>query len=259
MADRLSTYLNYLPAVYQQPEITGNTQYSVAFLSHYLTIFEKIFSGIDDATLEGQKGIGEVLNPEVIGNLFYPRFSFLFPEDQAFIPPLDTKALQEFAQYIPPLNLDSKKFNQWLANFINWLASWAALVLDQTWDVNKKRLVLAKIIPIYRSRGTLAGLQQLLDLSIEQGSIISVAIKNAPPVPPLKIDINIVLYDTYTPGNPIIAGQRPWLFMVDITPNSDASQENIITITQKALAIIDQYKPEFSYYQVNILNSEAAA
>ena len=62
-SDYISSYLRYLPSVYatNSPE----------FLAGYLKIFQKILTGIDDSTLDGQRGIQELLAPEVIGNLFY--------------------------------------------------------------------------------------------------------------------------------------------------------------------------------------------
>jgi len=79
--DAPSRYLRYLPAIYSKG--------GPAFVGRYLKIFEKILTGIDDSTLDGQRGMQELLAADVIGNLFYPRLSFLFePSDTTFIPPI---------------------------------------------------------------------------------------------------------------------------------------------------------------------------
>lgn len=251
-----SRYMKYLPAVYQQPEISNNLAGSEAFLSHYLNIFEKIFSGIDDDVLSKQKGMGELLNTDVIGNLFYPRFSFLFPNNSDFIPSLDKTTQQTFSEYIPPLNTDPDKFSQWLSEFVNWLAGWVALPLDQSWDIDKKRQVIASIMPVYRSRGTLPGLQQLLDLSIAQGHqsliIQRIVVQNAAKLPALQVGINFILQENYSKGGAIVSGQRPWLFIVNVYMQPEAKAEDVQAMLQKINALCDYAKPAFSYFELHL-------
>lgn len=177
------SYLHYLPAVYSQP---GND-----FVGAYLQIFQKLLTGIDDGLLDGRKGIQELLAAEVIGNLFYPRFSFLFtgqvPPDTRFMPPISgapaavaTALLKQFNSYIgleggqDPLagyvasgQQDTgwqAEFEDWLNSFLCWLGGWVALVVDQGWSIDKKRQVIAEIIALYRLRGTPQGLSMLLNL-----------------------------------------------------------------------------------------------
>lgn len=184
-----SRYLAFLPAVYGEK---NDGQQPAGFVGAYLNIFEKLLSGIDDGLLDGRKGIHELLAAEVIGNLFYPRFSFLFagqtPPNTQFIPPIsgapaatETKLLAEFNSYIgitgstDPLagfvaaggqqDTDwQAEFEAWLNDFLCWLGGWVALVPDKDWDIDKKRTVIAEIIALYRLRGTPQGLSMLINL-----------------------------------------------------------------------------------------------
>ena len=178
-----SSYLRYLPTVYGGPDST--------FVGHYLKIFEKILTGIDDDTLAGQRGIQELLASKVIGNLFYPRASFLFdPADTAFIPPIsgappDQKAaiLADLQRYIgvptpanptrafagSPRSQSSAEnaIEAWLSGLLNWLAGWVELTPDDSWSIDKKRTVLAQILALYRLRGTPQGLGFLVNLLLD--------------------------------------------------------------------------------------------
>jgi len=182
-----SSYLQYLPATYQ----TTAPQNSPSFLGQYLKIFEKILTGIDDEQLDSRKAVQQLLSADVIGNLFYPRFSFLFDKtDTDFIPPIsglsneqEQALLAEFNQYIgfetiaDPLasyvqgqsNSVSWKtqFEAWLSEFLQWLGGWVAIVVQHSWSIDKKRTVVAEILALYRIRGTAFGLQSLLNLLLD--------------------------------------------------------------------------------------------
>jgi phage tail-like protein len=48
--------------------------------------------------------------------------------------------------------------------FLPWLAGWVALSLRADWDVATKRAFMQEIVPLYRLRGTQAGLQRILEI-----------------------------------------------------------------------------------------------
>lgn len=50
------------------------------------------------------------------------------------------------------------------SDFLPWLASWFDLTLEQSWSDTKRRDFLKKIVKLYRWRGTIYGLRQLLQL-----------------------------------------------------------------------------------------------
>ncbi len=92
-----SGYLRYLPAIYRDA--------AAPFVGDYLKIFEKLLTGIDDQALDGRRGIQELLASAVIGNLFYPRLSFLFPpKDTSFIPPISGAEHSQEVQILDDLN-----------------------------------------------------------------------------------------------------------------------------------------------------------
>lgn len=177
-------YLRYLPAVYSTT--------SPAFLSQYLQIFEKILTGIPDTELDSRKGIAELLAAPVIGNLFYPRLSFLFPPtDSVFIPPISGASKNEETQLLTELNTyigvpDSTDLmagysttvqnaqtdplagiTGWLNDFLVWLGSWVDLVVDNSWSIDKKRTVVAEIMALYRLRGTPQGMSMIINLLLD--------------------------------------------------------------------------------------------
>jgi hypothetical protein len=183
MSTSPSTYLRYLPAVYSGTDS--------GFAGDYLNIFEKLLTGIDDGTLDGRRGIQELLTGDVIGNLFYPRLAFLFaPSDTDFIPPIsgappEQKAaiLADLDRYIgvPAPAQTSAAFagnpratasgdsavQAWLNGFLNWLGGWVALAPNGSWSLDKKRTVIAQILALYRLRGTPQGLGFLVDLLLD--------------------------------------------------------------------------------------------
>ena len=50
------------------------------------------------------------------------------------------------------------------ADFLEWLASWVGVTLDENWPMERKRVTVLLAIALYQSRGTLAGLQRHLEV-----------------------------------------------------------------------------------------------
>ena len=49
-------------------------------------------------------------------------------------------------------------------DFLDWLASWVGLAVDETWELVRRRALVARAVELYRVRGTLAGLASLIEL-----------------------------------------------------------------------------------------------
>src|SRR5712692_959871 len=79
-----------------------------------------------------------------------------------------------FADFESVLDDISDYFDPLLAreDFLPWLASWTALVLRADWSPEQKRKVLFQIIPLYRKRGTKAGLEEYLKIYVGEGASI---------------------------------------------------------------------------------------
>ena len=54
----------------------------------------------------------------------------------------------------------------WLTpeDFLEWLASWFGMALDESWSVERRRALVAKAFDFYRMRGTAAGLRSQLEV-----------------------------------------------------------------------------------------------
>jgi phage tail-like protein len=48
--------------------------------------------------------------------------------------------------------------------FLNWLGSWSAMIVDEDWPESKKRRLIRKAIELYRIRGTVKGLKLFLSM-----------------------------------------------------------------------------------------------
>ena len=65
-------------------------------------------------------------------------------------------SLDSFPAYLDP----------WLApeDFLEWLASWFGLMLDESWSLERRRPLVARAFDFYRLRGTAGGLKSQLEL-----------------------------------------------------------------------------------------------
>jgi phage tail-like protein len=56
-------------------------------------------------------------------------------------------------------------FDPWLAppDFLDWLASWFGMAMDESWSVERRRPMVAKAFDFYRMRGTAAGLKAQIE------------------------------------------------------------------------------------------------
>ncbi|MBC2697011.1 MAG: hypothetical protein HF976_05430 [ANME-2 cluster archaeon] len=228
-----SKYMEYLPSVFYETVKDGK----VPFITQYLKIFEKILSGIDDDALNGRKGIAEVL--DIIPELFHPRFSFIFGET-SFLHPIENNNKELFRKYFNT-NIDTQEFmNIYVDEFLEWLASWVALVLKEDWDIERKRKVIAGIIPIFRMRGTKKGLEEYL--WIYTGTDVNIIEE----VEPFQVGIRSTVGE-----NTILGGLPPYFFIVNV----DLPASDNITINNKRKVIkkiIESEKPVHTNYSINI-------
>src|SRR5262245_21449196 len=124
----VSSYLDHLPAIFRQGP----------FLGRFLLAFERILTGpppgeADPASVPSiPAGIEDVLD-----------------RIHAFFDPVgDSREGPN-----PPRAPD---------DFLPWLAEWVATSLRDDWDSETKRAFISQIVPLYRMRGTRAGLEAVL-------------------------------------------------------------------------------------------------
>ena len=87
---------------------------------------------------------------------------FLGALDDVLAPIFST--LDNFTSYLDPqLTPD---------DFLEWLATWVGIGLDETWDSARKREIVARAVELYRMRGTAAGLAA--QVSIQTGGEVEI-------------------------------------------------------------------------------------
>ncbi len=115
--------------------------------------------------------------------------------------------------------------------FLPWLAGWVSLSLRADWDQDTKRGFIREIVPLYRQRGTLAGLQRMLEIYLR----------------PLDDEVtreDVVIFDEFD--------EVPHFFEVQLT-RSDANPTRLRATQEIARAIIDREKPAHTFYAVKVV------
>lgn len=125
-----SGYLKYLPSLFRGED--------GGFLESYLRIFEALLSGRSDVPVAE-----EIRSLESLIAGFPDRL------DPALVPVDKTSAGQ-------PLR----------SEFLDYLGRWVALSFDQNWEMDKRRQWLSRIVPLYKRRGTRAGLSEYLSMFV---------------------------------------------------------------------------------------------
>lgn len=166
---------------------------------------------------------------------FVGKFLLAFESVMSGLSPRDRgddfpKGLEEYIDnihtYFNPVKKPSS--NAAPSEFLPWLAGWVALSLRDEWKEETKRQFISQIVPLYRLRGTKAGLEKMLTLYLESSEL------------PNKVEV----YDEFD--------NLPQYFQVQLT-SPDAASENYWRMARIAKAIIDQEKPAHTYYALKIL------
>ena len=80
---------------------------------------------------------------------------FLLPFEQAFH--TFEALLADLEQYFTPALTSAE-------DFLPWLATWMALLVDEEWDEDQRRRLISEAVALYRWRGTSDGLQRYLEI-----------------------------------------------------------------------------------------------
>lgn len=108
-------------------------------------------------------------------------------------------------------------------DFLPWLAGWVALSLRADWDEQTRRDFIGQIVPLYRLRGTRAGLQRVLELYTGE---------------------RVEVFDSLA--------RPPYFFEVQLTLST--ADPLLLRLKQQiARAIIDQEKPAHTFYALRIV------
>ena len=212
MANSPSTYLQHLPEIFRAQRPDGGAP----FVGEFLKIVEALLAGREDAQAIGINGVEEVIDDFT---------DFLDPT----LTPVESP--------LPPPGTLLR------SDFLDYLASWVALILDQNWDLEKKREWTRRIVPLYKRRGTRDGLQDYLTTFVGD----QVRIDEPDGGITLAIDNTTLGVDTF------IADAPAYFFRVLITygfpptPVDFGVWNNLLAGTR---AIVDLEKPAHTYYQL---------
>lgn len=116
-------------------------------------------------------------------------------------------------------------------DFLPWLAGWVALSLRADWDTDTKRGFIREVVPLYRQRGTLAGLRRMLEIYLR----------------PLDDEVtreDVVVFDEFD--------EPPHYFQVQLTL-SDSDPGRLRRMQETARAIIDREKPAHTFYALKVV------
>jgi phage tail-like protein len=177
------------------------------------------------------------------GDELMGRFLMLF---ESFWGPIESQITQ-ISRYLDPLMAP--------APLLPWLASWADLALDERWPEAKQRRLIKSVVSLFRRRGTLQGLIELLE--IYTGARPQIIEHRAN---------NLVLGDSARLGPSIALGKGnvPHTFTVALDLPPLASERSAAALTDAEIArmkadrrrviesIIDTEKPAHTRYTLEI-------
>jgi phage tail-like protein len=151
------------------------------------------------------------------------------------------QGLEEIIADIPKLFDPAQTPNR---EFLQWLAGWVALSLRADWTLDQQREFLARIVPLYRRRGTKQNLAELLKIYTGLEPVITEAEETI-----FQIGVHSTVGEDTQ-----INGSAPHYFRVNVTiPNPDPStlqrQHQIVT------ALIEQEKPAHTAYDIEFEHS----
>jgi phage tail-like protein len=212
MANGPSSYLRHLPEIFRSDGAGGSTP----FLGEFLKIFEALLAGREDAWAIGVHGIEELIEG--------------FPE---LIDPV-----------LAPIDDQSSTGGAARSAFLDYVASWAALALDQNWDLAKKREWTRRIVPLYKRRGTRDGLQDYLTTFV--GNQVQVDEPDGGIT--LAVDNTTLGVDTF------LADAPAYFFRVRVSHGFAPNPFDLGTwsnLLQGTRAIVELEKPAHTYYQLD--------
>ncbi len=124
-------------------------------------------------------------------------------------------------------------------DFLIFLGKWTGLTLKENWNIETKREILAKIIPLYRIRGTKRGLEEYIKMCTGDSAEIIDEMKT------LQMGIT-----SHVGTDTILGGLPPYYFIVNVkTPGSVDIQAKKLILKE----LIDQEKPMHTRYSLNII------
>ncbi|MBT8493145.1 MAG: phage tail protein I [Deltaproteobacteria bacterium] len=136
------------------------------------------------------------------------------------------------------------------ADFLPWLASWTALVIDMDWPEDKQRAIVKRAVDLYRIRGTRRGLSLFLKLFTGLEPIID---ENEWPFRGFRIGVNARLGLDSVVLPPV---ELAHTFVVTMPVRfTEVTADQVVRIHQ----IVQMEKPAHTHYYLRFLEEEGDA
>jgi phage tail-like protein len=126
------SYLRYLPAIFQENPVGQEDPVSRDFLERFLSIFETVFYDLETRIYD----VDSFFDPDTAGSKIYDIYKYL------------------------DINTADSTEN----DFLKWLASWLNVAIEDEWDEQIKIRFIQEAFMLYRQKGTLAGIEKLIEI-----------------------------------------------------------------------------------------------
>ena len=211
---RLSSYLDTLPAIYQDDPDTR------VFLGRFLLAFEHVLTGLGDPA---EPGLEEILDG--VGEGAGRRAG----------------AERYFDPGLRPGRTRAAPLEEAPEDFLDWLSTWVALSLRADVSEDMQRELIAKAVSLYRMRGTKAGLAELIRIYTGMGVKLTEFRGNFQLEASSQLDVDTIL-----------GGGTPFYFHVEVAlPKETRTAQEISRLRGLLEAIIDAEKPAHTYYRLD--------
>ena len=148
--------------------------------------------------------------------------------DEVLAPVIST--IDNFASYLDPALAPD--------DFLDWLAGWVGVALDETWDEARRRMIVAPAVELYRLRGTAAGLAG--QVAIQTGGAVEIVENGATA---WSVD----------PGGELPGSPEPLVVVRVTVPDPKAID------TQRLDAMVAAAKPAHVTHRIEIVKGAAKA
>lgn len=201
--------IDYLPAIYQELSGPGES----TFLASFLRAFEGI--------LLGSSGHPRIRRNEAADDDAEGQYEALGLQEK----------IAELHRLFDPIHTPEE--------FLPWLSSWTALTLRSDLSSARKRQLIARMIPLYRIRGTRKYVEELLRLHLDA---IPLVIDFE--MPALQVGSHSMIGDDTR-----LRGGPPHFFRVVLVAPL-LSERELEAQRQIARSIIEQAKPAHTFYEL---------
>jgi len=222
----VSSYLGYLPALFQEVGEDGTS-----VLGRLLLAFEEVLTGLPGAD---RRGLEEILD------------GTLKKTPRGWEPDADSGVQRYFVPGPRSPGIDVPDDHRTKTEFLDWLAGWVALALQPGWNEEEKRRLLARIVPLYAKRGTLAGLVDLLSTYTGMGVEVLEYLQ------PFQVPVQKGGKTAPVGGDFPIGEGPPHYFGVRIVLQG-VSPEELEAKQQIARTIVEQEKPAHTWYRLDFV------